>query len=353
MTPDWIPNIHPFVVHFPVALIVIAVVTDVVRVFVQRFLWLNKTSLFLYITGTLGLMAAYITGQQAVDLVNITGDAISVVSSHEDWALYTTIFFIVFTIVRTVTYLQNREQRFVFRAVMALIALAGGGMLWHTGELGAKLVFKHGVAVGEIDRLQERVESLERELAEVYAEADPLLEEDGSWVWRINPGADLALYEAFSLHGDSDISAEVARVDGANQLDLTPGEEQSYFLYGEPIRSLDGRMELNAADFDGEIMLVHHYHDPDNYQYLKLSGSQLTQGRVENGTDNILQSEEIDVDSWLTIRVTADGRHFYGYKNGQTITHTHADEMEPGLTGFSVRGDGKVAIRYIEFQSVN
>jgi hypothetical protein len=39
-------------------------------------------------------------------------------------------------------------------------------MLWYTGELGAKLVYKHGVAVGEIDRLGQQIEELEQRLAE-------------------------------------------------------------------------------------------------------------------------------------------------------------------------------------------
>jgi len=100
MAPDWIPKIHPFVVHFPVALLVIAILTDFARIIILKADWIDKTILFLYAAGTLGLSAAYLTGQQAVDSVSVTGDATAAVASHEDWAFYTFLFFILFTIFR-------------------------------------------------------------------------------------------------------------------------------------------------------------------------------------------------------------------------------------------------------------
>ena len=91
MFPDWIPNIHPFIVHFPIALLVIAVLFDLSRLWFKKQEWLHHTVVALYTTGTLGLIAAFISGRQAVNTVSVTGDAIPVVTSHEDWALYTLI----------------------------------------------------------------------------------------------------------------------------------------------------------------------------------------------------------------------------------------------------------------------
>jgi hypothetical protein len=66
-------------------------------------------------------------------------------------------------------------------------------------------------------------------------------------------------------------------------------------------------------------------------------------------TNAVLQVEN---DDWNTFRVAVNGRYFYGYKNGKTIVHTHADEMEAGESGISFKGNGTVKIRLIEFRNI-
>jgi len=95
MIPDWIPNIHPFIVHFPIALLVLAVLFDLSRLFFKQEDWLEKATLALYTAGSLGLIAAFLSGRQAVQTVLVTGDAVPLVTSHEDWAFYTLIYFLI------------------------------------------------------------------------------------------------------------------------------------------------------------------------------------------------------------------------------------------------------------------
>ena len=350
MLPDWIPNIHPFVVHFPIALLVIAVLFDLARLWFREQSWLQNAVIALYVTGTVGLIAAFLSGRQAVETVSVTGDAVPVVTSHEDWALYTLIFFGIFTAIRIWTWWKELEKGWVLPALI-VPALIGTGMLWYTGELGAKLVYKHGVAIGEIDRLQQQIETLEQNLSAFREEARPELRDDASWIWRVGPGADDILAESFIIEGNTGFIADAGRSDGIHHLDLHAGNEASYILFGEPISSVDGRIELNTEEFEGEIALIHHYHDPSTYQYLRLSGSELSQGQIINGSDNLLGSGQIDNTGWYTLRVTASGGHYYGYRNGQTVVHTHADQMESGRTGVKISGPGVVKIRTIEFNS--
>ncbi len=352
MTPDWIPNIHPFIVHFPIALLVVAVLVDVIRVFVKNQAWLQNMVLTLYAAGTVGLIASFLSGRHAVDTVSVTGDAIPVVTSHEDWALYTMIYFIAFTLLRIWTWWKNLEMKQPVFIGLILLAFAGTGMLWYTGELGAKLVYKHGVAVGEIGRLEQQIELLQQDLARFREEAAPELHDNGSWTWRIGPGADRALAEYFTVEGPEPDRAELTQVDGRHQLLLEAGEEGSFLLFGDAIRNVDGRIELNTEEFNGVFALIHHYQDPENYQYLRLVDSDVSQGQVRDGSDNVLGSGQIDTSGWFTLRVTASGGHFYGYRNGQTIVHTHAGEMDPGRTGFLIRGGGTVRIMLVEFKSV-
>jgi len=351
MLPDWIPNIHPFVVHFPIALLVVAVLFDLARLWFREQSWLQNTVIALYTTGTIGLIAAFWSGRQAVETVSVTGGAVPVVTSHEDWALYTLIFFSIFTATRLLTWWKKLEKGWVLPALIAP-ALIGTGMLWYTGELGAKLVYKHGVAIGEVDRLGQQIEELEQRLAEFREEAGPEMLEDGPWSWRIGAGADQALAEAFTIEGTDAIQASTGREDGRTHLELTATDEKTFLVTGGDLSAIEGRAEVNLSEFDGDFLLIHHYSDSENYQYIRISGPELQQGQVINGADNVLGSGSINRDGWSTFRVTASGRHFYGYQNGDTIVHTHADEMEPGTTGFAMRGEGTVKVRLIEIRNV-
>ncbi|MCC5939927.1 MAG: hypothetical protein JJU37_00145, partial [Balneolaceae bacterium] len=290
-------------------------------------------------------------GREAVETVSVTGDAVPVVTSHEDWALYTLIYFLVFTGIRFVTWWKQLEKGFVL-PVLVIFALVGTGMLWQTGELGAKLVYKHGVAIGEIDRLQQQIETLERDLSAFREEAGPELRDDGSWIWRVGAGADEILAEAFTIEGSTEFTADAGQSDGIHHLNLQAADETSYILYGEAMSSMDGRIELNTEEFEGEVALIHHYQDPSTYQYLRLSGSELSQGQIIDSSDTVLGSGQIDNTGWYTLRVTASGGHYYGYRNGQTVVHTHADQLESGKTGFMIRGEGTVLMRLVEFASI-
>ena len=348
MLPDWIPNIHPFVVHFPIALLVIAVLFDLARLWFREQSWLQNAVIALYTTGTVGLVAAFWSGRRAVESVSVTGDAIPVVTSHEDWALYTLIFFGIFTAGRLWTWWKDLEKGWMLPVLVAP-ALIGTGMLWYTGEQGAKLVYKHGVAVGEIDRLGQQIEEMEQRLAGFREEAGPELRDDGSWTWRIGAGADQALTESFSVEGVETVDASTGRDDGRTHLELTATSEMTFIHTGGDLATIDGRAEVNLSDFNGDFLLIHHYTDSDNYQYIRISGSELQQGQMINGSDNLLGSGPINRDGWSTFRVTASGGHFYGYQNGNTIVHTHDDEMEEGKTGIAFSGSGEVKIRLAEF----
>jgi uncharacterized membrane protein len=348
MIPDWIPNIHPLVVHFPIALLVVAVLFDLARLWFREQSWLQNAVIALYTTGTIGLIAAFWSGRDAVETVSVIGGAVSVVTSHEDWALYTLIFFGIFTAIRLWTWWKELEKGWVLPALI-LPALIGTAILWRTGELGAKLVYKHGVAVGEIDRLGQQIEELEQRLAEFREDVGPEVHEDGSWTWRISAGSHQALAEAFTIEGADDLQASTGREDGRIYLELSAADELTFIHTGGILAAVDGRAEVNLSGFDGDFLLIHHFTDSENYQYIRITGSVLQQGQMINGSDNLLGSGSINRDGWNTFRVTASGQHFYGYQNGNTIVHTHNNEMEAGKSGIAFAGLGVVKIRMAEF----
>lgn len=350
MTPDWPPNLHPLFVHFPIALLLLAVLTDAVRLAVKNQQWLNKTVLVLYGAGTLGLLAAFLTGKDAIDLVNLSGAATSVAARHEDWGLYTLIFFALFTVLRFAAFHTSHDNKPVLATLIVLFSFAGAGMLWQTGELGAELVYNHGTAVAEVEALKDRIDSMERELAQHHESAGPVTGDDGSWRWQISRGADQILSDVFAVSGESNFTASVEDDDEGIYLEFQPGENQSYLLFDEAFQNLEGRIELNTDSYHGNVMLVHHFQDEENYQYLKIEDQTMYQGQMLDGEDHLLDSGDIETDGWFSLRVLVSGTHFYGYINNQTITHGHNDEMPSGLTGFSFHGEGPVGVRSIEYQ---
>jgi uncharacterized membrane protein len=146
LVPDWAPNIHPLLVHFPIALLYAAIAVDLVGC----VCWCNKplrqTATLLYALGTVGAIAAYLTGRAASQSIWIPGMAQAVLKQHWDWALRTVWFFAIVTVVRFVLLRPSRRDPAVATvAAFALVGLVGAGLLLETGDRGGRLVFQHGV----------------------------------------------------------------------------------------------------------------------------------------------------------------------------------------------------------------
>ena len=85
MIPNWAPNIHPMLVHFPIVLLVAAVGTDLLALMLEKQTWLRPMATSLYVTGAVAAGVAYATGLQAAAEVFVPGMAHPIIADHRAW----------------------------------------------------------------------------------------------------------------------------------------------------------------------------------------------------------------------------------------------------------------------------
>ena len=147
LLPSWAPNLHPFVIHFPIALLISAVAMDLVEVVFARPAWLRAAATSLYVVGAAAAVAAYLTGTQAGSTVFIPGMAHPAVADHRSWALITVWYFAAATVMRLAARRAGFPRARSHRVLLLAAGVVGVFFLQQTAERGARLVYEHGVGV--------------------------------------------------------------------------------------------------------------------------------------------------------------------------------------------------------------
>jgi uncharacterized membrane protein len=148
-----LPNLHPALVHFPIALLVTAFGVDVTCVVLRRQRWLDRAATLLYALGALAAGATYLSGENAAEsLINVPNAAQTAIYDHEDAAFLTLVFFAVVAVMRLLVWYRDRRAAGrtplgLFRVLVLVAALAGQFLIARTADKGGALVYKHGVAV--------------------------------------------------------------------------------------------------------------------------------------------------------------------------------------------------------------
>jgi uncharacterized membrane protein len=139
---DW-PRLHAALNDLPTALLLTAVIADLVALVSKRE-WLRQVSFATLVIGAIGGAAAVISGLQAED--NIAhGEAVHrVMETHEQLGLITLGVFGILTIWRLV---RERRMQFMERSLVLICSMAGVGVLFATANLGGRLVFEHAAAI--------------------------------------------------------------------------------------------------------------------------------------------------------------------------------------------------------------
>jgi uncharacterized membrane protein len=131
-------EIHPAIVHFPIALTAVGALAAVVYLLI-RLEWLRWLAPVLLSLALLGAIAAYFSGESAKDRAIELGVPEAAIQQHEEtgiWGLGLT------GLACLLSWATHARRRGVW--VSAIVAVAAAGLFLWNGYLGGRLVFIHG-----------------------------------------------------------------------------------------------------------------------------------------------------------------------------------------------------------------
>jgi uncharacterized membrane protein len=153
--PDW-DALHPLVIHFPIALLLVAPLFVAAGLVIRRrSATLSAVALTLMVLGTAGTWVAVATGEASAELADRTPAISAAIEQHEELAettraVFTGLTLVFAAILAAQTWLPswipaavNVAAQVVFLAAF----LAGTVLLANTAHHGGVLVHEHGVHV--------------------------------------------------------------------------------------------------------------------------------------------------------------------------------------------------------------
>lgn len=355
-----LPNLHPALVHFPIAFLPLAVILDalVLRFPGQRE-WLDRAATLLYGVAALGAAAAFLSGRHAAEALPPLALTVQVhVNEHSDSARAALWLLVLLAAFRAVVaYRDWRVRRKVLRVCFLLIAAGAVVLVYRTADLGGGLVFRHGIGVAQsgdpgapgLTRAMEVQETIATDSEdEGAAERRLVTGDDGSLSWRPLPGDRQALGSFLLPAPETDDSA-VSWGESAED-----GEGLGLTLDGEALLLLPGAFgdvqveaELVLEGFEGEVGLAHHVLSGSQASLFTVSvpGNEFVLSRRDGATTRRLaRSVRAVPEGPIRLLTTAAGRHYYGYLGEESVVHGHEAPPPKGGCGLFLRGRGVVRI---------
>ncbi|MBI5613284.1 MAG: DUF2231 domain-containing protein [Gammaproteobacteria bacterium] len=145
-----IPNWHPILVHFTVALLAVAVILHLLaHLSLPRNLqaeWRIVARWSLWIGAGLSLVTGF-TGWLAYNSVDHDELSHLAMTDHRNWAIVTLVLFVVLALWSWWNRLAKREPTKFVSAVYSMTLVVAGVLLASTAWRGGELVYRHGLGV--------------------------------------------------------------------------------------------------------------------------------------------------------------------------------------------------------------
>ncbi len=349
--PEWMPNIHPLIIHFPIVLLLLAVLLHLAALIVWNLPWLRTATILASILGFLTLLLTYLSGRQAADSVLLPTIAINTLSKHADSALWTLVYFGVLTVLHLGLKILKIYDKKSISSVLFGLGLLGLVLVVQTADLGGQLVYRYGVGVQAYSQvIKEKKEHLDGAGTSGF-----IKDENGSWQLLPSKKTNSVFSaELVWLEGSSDdVTAQFKTLETNEQvIELNLTNNPVLFTGGDDLASIQAEIEINLCDFNGTVSLIHHVQDKMNYDYFSINDNQFKLGRVTNGVDEILSEKAVMHSCWINLRVVGDGRHFRGYLDDELLLHGHKKDLRPGTSGLRIDGSGVLYLKKLNVQSI-
>jgi uncharacterized membrane protein len=134
-------HLHPMIVHFPVALITIGFLAEVVSLFFKSEKCLSKTGFYLLILGALSAIAAWSTGQLFTNEPT-QGAIVEIFEKHETAALITMLLMIIGSAFRIYLVIKKKEETTLKWIAFGIYCLAFAAVTF-TGFMGGTMVYNY------------------------------------------------------------------------------------------------------------------------------------------------------------------------------------------------------------------
>ena len=132
-------HLHPMLVHFPIALIIVGFTAEVVSLFFKSEKCLSKTGFYLLILGTLAAIVAWSTGQLFTDHPS-EGEILSIFERHKIGGWITIIVMIIGSAFRIWLIVKKKEETQLKWIAFGSYFL-GFAAVSYTGFLGGIMVY--------------------------------------------------------------------------------------------------------------------------------------------------------------------------------------------------------------------
>lgn len=352
-----LPNLHPAVVHFPIALVPLAALLDLAAAgSVMARGWLARAGALVWALAALSAGAAFWAGEHAADsLVGVDPQVQARISTHSDWALYTLWAAGILAAARLAVAFWRPDHRGAL-AVAGVLGLGVTALVLRTADLGGALVYRHAVAVAAPASAPSDEAATEPVASAATADIGPpesrlRRTEDGAIEWRPAPQDGAALGTLLDpLSGASEVRASSPAAGGRQGLALE--------VTGRTLLALPGSFgdvqvdaELELAGFEGTVGLAHHVQGPDRAGLLRMTlpAGELALVTLRGGAaPKVLdRARRALPDGAVELGVYAVGRHQRGIVSGETLLHGHEPALPDGRVGLLLDGEGVVTVRSI------
>ncbi len=345
--PDWAPNIHPMLIHFPIVFLLTAVLLDALNFVFRRRNWLHSAALFFYAAGVVSVIGVYLSGRQAADSVTVADSVYPAISDHANWALRSLWFWSVLVVLRFALLFRRIDRKPFVLALLVLVGIVGNWFIFRTADQGAALVYKYGVGVKTTGTVEPRTT---QELSPASRSNNLVQLEDGTIEWEVREDA-LWILKKMLRWNDGEMHKVITsiRKDRQNNpvLSFILQNNSTQFLFPEKFASISLEAVVDAKGFQGGLFLVHHFLDSLNYDFLRVEQGKMSLGRLVQGRVKILSSKPVDLNGWTTLKVVGTKGHFRGYLNGELVVHGHGKDYPPGEAGLLLQGRGEVLLKKV------